>query len=83
MDYPPKVILARNPREAIEYCKAEGIDADKVVVVRGFRSLEGLRFYPDDVIRVEGWQDNPDLEIIEEIIRRTGTLMGRRNGTNS
>lgn len=71
-----KVILAENEQAALDFCREHHLPVDEVVIVRGFRTLEGLRFRYYDVVRVTGWSKNPEIEEIEDIILRTSVAMG-------
>lgn len=73
----PKVVLARNKHDAIRWCAMAGV-TENFVVVDNIRNIEGLRFYPEDVVRVPGYSKRPDIDDIEEVIRRTATLMPKK-----
>jgi hypothetical protein len=83
-----KVILAANSREAIKFAQKHNLDAKDYLIVYGLRTLEGLHFRYEDVIRVPGWSQNPEIEDIEDRILRTHIALtglqrirSRENGT--
>lgn len=64
------VVLAENAFVALEYVKLIDLKGEWHIV-DGVRSIEGLRFRYEDVLRVPGWWKNPEIEEIEERILRT------------
>lgn len=65
-----KLVLAQNAQTAKVYAGLIDLKGE-LHFVDGVRSIEGLRFRYEDVIRVPGWWKNPEIEEIEERILRT------------
>lgn len=68
------VVLAETAFVAREYVGIIELKGD-LHIVDGVRSIEGLRFRYEDVLRVPGWWKNPEIEEIEERILRTHVTM--------
>lgn len=73
-----KLILAANERTARNYCFDNNFGPPEVFVIGTVQSIEGLRFRYEDVIRVPGWSNHPDIEAIEDYILRTHIAMSPR-----
>ncbi len=70
-----KIILAANTRDAVNFCRENNLIANQVVIVRDVRSIEGLRFRYEDVIRVKGWSNHYEIEDIEDRILKIHIMM--------
>lgn len=68
------VVLAQNAQTARVYAGLIDLKGE-LHFVDGVRSIEGLRFRYEDVLRVPGWWKNPEIEEIEERILRTHVAM--------
>lgn len=67
------IVLAANPRAAQEFIHKyqTNVSPKAFFIVKGVSSIEGLRFRYENVIRVPGWSQNPEIEEIEDRILRT------------